>query len=59
MTDMTPEVRVLEDGSLGYFYRPQQLEAINMEIFLSNCVKISHKDRELPKELQVLKQLEG
>lgn len=55
MIDMTPEVRVMEDGSFGYFYRPQQLEARNMEIFLSNCVKISNKDRELPKELQVLK----
>jgi hypothetical protein len=26
--DLKPEIRLLDDGSLGYFYSPQQLERI-------------------------------
>lgn len=33
--DTWPEIRELEDGSLGYFYTMQQLEAIrNLKILL-------------------------
>ena len=34
--DMTPEIKELEDGRVGYFYSPQQLEALSMESWMAD-----------------------
>lgn len=40
--DMTPTIREMDDGTLGYFYTPQQLDfyRLEREIWkLQNCAK--------------------
>lgn len=42
MIDLKPTIRVLEDGKLGYFYSPHQLEHILMTRWMHRVSKQIH-----------------